>query len=123
MSLSSHVHRVFLLICALCLPAIASVPTPPVATTKIRLDERSMILVPVHINGSGPYEFLLDTGATRTMIDQKLADQLHLPTVGAKTLVGVLASAKLTTVPSGLHNLVVTLPEKNTVELDWVSFE
>jgi len=32
-------------------------------------------------------------------------------------------SAALTTVPSGLRNLVVTLPEKNNVEIDWVSFE
>jgi len=32
-------------------------------------------------------------------------------------------SANLTTVPSGLHNLVVALPEKNDVEVDWVSFE
>jgi beta-xylosidase len=31
-------------------------------------------------------------------------------------------SAALTTVPSGLRNLVVTLPEKNNVEIDWVSF-
>jgi hypothetical protein len=32
-------------------------------------------------------------------------------------------SANVTTVPTGLHNLVVTLPEKNKVEIDWVSFE
>jgi hypothetical protein len=32
-------------------------------------------------------------------------------------------SAKLASVPSGLHNLVVTLPDKNEVEIDWVSFE
>ncbi len=32
-------------------------------------------------------------------------------------------SAKLATAPSGLHNLVVTLPEKNNLEIDWVSFE
>ena len=32
-------------------------------------------------------------------------------------------TAALTTIPSGLHNLVVTMPEKNDVEIDWVSFE
>jgi hypothetical protein len=32
-------------------------------------------------------------------------------------------SANLTTTPSGQHNLVVTMPEKNDVEIDWVSFE
>jgi beta-xylosidase len=30
---------------------------------------------------------------------------------------------KLATVPSGQHDLVVTMPEKNSVEVDWVSFE
>src|SRR5579885_2426712 len=37
------------------------------------------ILVPVQINGQGPYNFVLDTGATFTCVDQKLADQLKLP--------------------------------------------
>ena len=32
-------------------------------------------------------------------------------------------SVNLATIPSGLHNLVVTMPEKNNVEVDWVSFE
>jgi hypothetical protein len=32
-------------------------------------------------------------------------------------------NSKLASVPSGLHDLVVTLNEKNSVELDWVSFE
>lgn len=32
-------------------------------------------------------------------------------------------AANLTTPPSGQHNLVVTMPEKNNVEIDWVSFE
>ncbi|HEX5399877.1 MAG TPA: family 43 glycosylhydrolase [Verrucomicrobiae bacterium] len=32
-------------------------------------------------------------------------------------------SARLATIPSGLHNLVVTMPQKNNVEIDWVSFE
>jgi len=37
------------------------------------------ILVPVKINGQGPYTFVLDTGATFTCIDQKLANELKLP--------------------------------------------
>ena len=32
-------------------------------------------------------------------------------------------SATLSSAPVGLHNLVVTMPEKNNVEIDWVSFE
>jgi len=32
-------------------------------------------------------------------------------------------SAKMATAPSGLHNLVVSTPEKSDVAIDWVSFE
>ena len=37
------------------------------------------VLVPVHINGAGPYQFVLDTGATLTCVDQSLAERLELP--------------------------------------------
>ena len=57
-----------------------------------------MIIVPVSINGSGPYDFLLDTGCAKTIIDQKLADELGLARVSEKTVVGVLASARMSVV-------------------------
>jgi hypothetical protein len=34
-----------------------------------------------------------------------------------------VVNTKLATAPSGPHDLVVSLPEKNSVEVDWVSFE
>src|SRR5437899_9906740 len=37
------------------------------------------IIVPVKINGRGPYKFVLDTGATFTCIDTKLVEELKLP--------------------------------------------
>ena len=37
------------------------------------------VVVPVHVNGTGPYQFILDTGATLTCVDEKLADRLELP--------------------------------------------
>ena len=37
------------------------------------------LLVPVHINGQGPFDLVLDTGATFTCIDESLAKQLALP--------------------------------------------
>ncbi len=37
------------------------------------------IVVPVHINGQGPFSFVLDTGATLTCVDQNLVEQLKLP--------------------------------------------
>ena len=69
--------------CAICLSAGAAVPdqTKPAAkivTAKIKLDDLSMIIVPVSINGSGRYDFMLDTGCGKTMVDQRLAEELHL---------------------------------------------
>lgn len=37
------------------------------------------IIVPVRINGEGPFNFVLDTGATLTCVDQELAKRLNLP--------------------------------------------
>lgn len=36
------------------------------------------ILVPVRINGKGPFDFVLDTGATITCLDASLAKELEL---------------------------------------------
>lgn len=36
------------------------------------------ILVPVRLNGTGPYDFVLDTGATLTCLHDELADSLGL---------------------------------------------
>jgi predicted aspartyl protease len=96
-------HLLVLLAFAICVPAVAAAqdqtqPNPHIVTAKIKLDELSMIIVPVSINGSGPYDFLLDTGSAKSMVDQKLADELGLPRVGEKTIVGVLASAKTSVV-------------------------
>src|SRR5438270_12641544 len=48
------------------------------------------IIVPVKINGHGPFKFVLDTGATFTCIDQKLVDQLNLPEWRGQFGLGVL---------------------------------
>jgi predicted aspartyl protease len=37
------------------------------------------IVVPVYINGRGPYQLILDTGATFTCVDNTLAQELNLP--------------------------------------------
>ena len=47
---------------------------------------RSRPLAPVYINGRGPFTFLIDTGATKTLIDQQLAASLELAVLGQTTL-------------------------------------
>jgi predicted aspartyl protease len=45
------------------------------------------LMVPVYLNGQGPFDFVLDTGATLTCVDQAVATRLQLPT--ARGMVGV----------------------------------
>jgi hypothetical protein len=54
--------------------------------TKFRTAAESMMVVPVTINGAGPFDFLLDTGSTRTLLERRLAEDLHLEPVGKAML-------------------------------------
>jgi predicted aspartyl protease len=42
----------------------------------------TMVLVPVRVNGRGPYDFVLDTGASSSTISQSLSRRLRLPRTG-----------------------------------------
>ncbi len=54
-----------------------------------------MALVPVYINGQGPFTFALDTGASHTLIDREIANQLNLKAVGEPVeTTGVSAEAE-----------------------------
>ena len=46
------------------------------------------VLVPVSINGQGPFRFALDTGADVSLVDQSLAEQLGLPIAGKPEAIG-----------------------------------
>ena len=86
-----------LLICATSLPAIAAPATTEV-TVRIKIANDYLIVVPVTINGSGPYDFVLDTGSNNTMLDQKLVDDLALPHGKATTIFGANGSTSLSAV-------------------------
>jgi predicted aspartyl protease len=45
----------------------------------------TLVLVPVCLSGHGPYPFVLDTGATQSLVDRTLADQLQLASTGMST--------------------------------------
>jgi hypothetical protein len=66
-----------------------------VASLPFRLTNRHQIVLPVSINHSGPYHFLLDTGTQITMVDPVLANSLRLDTQGAAVVAsaGMQASA------------------------------
>jgi hypothetical protein len=74
---------------ALAGPLAAQVPQSN-DMVKFRLRDGYLILVQTRINGVGPFDFLLDTGTTRTVIDPELARQLKAPVVGEVSLTGIL---------------------------------
>lgn len=55
-------------------------------------DTGGRMTVPVKIGANGPYDFLIDTGAERTIIARGLAERLGLAPTGKATLVGVAGS-------------------------------
>ncbi len=104
MSQISRFNRLFVVLTiAICAPAVAAAqdqaePSLQIVTAKIRLNDLFMIIVPVSINGSGPYDFMLDTGSSKTIVDSKLAEEIGLPVLGEKNVVGALASAHMSVV-------------------------
>jgi hypothetical protein len=111
MSLPYRFNRLSaLLMSVICVAAVApaqdqAAPTPKIVTAKIKVDDLSMIIVPVSINGTGPYDFLLDTGCASSIMDQKLAEQLTLPQVGIRKIIGVLGATPVSVVRADSFSL------------------
>src|SRR5664280_3733328 len=60
-----------------------------VESVPFRLVNRYQMIVPVSVNRSGPYNFLLDTGTQITMLDPSLVAKLHLNTQGTAVVASV----------------------------------
>lgn len=52
-------------------------------------DSSLRMTAPVRINGQGPFDFVVDSGANRTVISRDLAETLGLPAVGQTDVHGV----------------------------------
>jgi predicted aspartyl protease len=61
-------------------------------------DQNDRMTVPVSIGGSGPYAFLIDTGAERTVISRELARRLALNESGSLLMHSVTGSERVGTV-------------------------
>jgi predicted aspartyl protease len=55
--------------------------------------DTSLITIPVLVNGRGPYRFLLDTGATHSILSMDVANQLKIPSGRTENL--ITASGKV----------------------------
>ena len=80
-------------------------------TFRLAGSKQALILLPAFVDGRGPYSFVLDTGATATVVSNELADALALPRGEGQE--GRGAAGKMTLVKSQLPSLTVG---KETVE-------
>jgi hypothetical protein len=101
-----------LVLAATIVPPLAAEAHCPgnVASVPFRLVNRHWIVLALSIDHTGPYNFLLDSGAQITMIDPSLATALHLDTQGRAEVVGVgsgesAAYAQLDLVEAGSHSV------------------
>ena len=92
---------------ALASAAVAAAPEPAAPTgTRIEItetldldvDRTQRMTVPVNISGRGPYSFIVDTGAQRTVISRELADRLGLDRGRTATLASMTETSRIETV-------------------------
>lgn len=67
-------------------PPPQPLPDAPAETLGIGTDRNERMTVPVQIDGKGPYAFVVDTGAERTVISRELAGTLKLGSGGSAQL-------------------------------------
>lgn len=78
-------------------PVVAAGATVPMQVVKDATGS-VLVTVPVAIRGQGPYTFILDTGASRTVIDRQVAERLGLETVPAITIASDVSGSLQATV-------------------------
>ena len=66
-------------------------------TLKITEDRSTRMTLPVKIDGQGPFAFIIDTGADRTVISAELAARLNLPRGAPVTLHGASGEKEVET--------------------------
>lgn len=81
------------------MPGAAQAPAPapapalinPAIAEVLALDEERnrRLTVPVHIDGSGPFDFMIDTGSQATAVTREINATLGLHPAGTATLVGM----------------------------------
>jgi hypothetical protein len=78
-------------------------PTPPPDTgaqLETAFDQALRMTVPVYLNGQGPFGFVVDTGANRTVVSTEVAATCNLPSAGQADVHGIAGAepANLATV-------------------------
>lgn len=102
--------------------------TPPATGTRLEtaFDEALRMTVPVHLDGRGPFQFVVDTGANRTVVGVETAARCNLENDGVAPVHGIagVQPAPLVKVPRlrvgqvQSHDLVLPLLPKASLGAD-----
>jgi predicted aspartyl protease len=95
------------------------------------VEHTSLVVVPVRINGHGPYRFLLDTGASNTILSLSIAEGLGIQKLRSYTIISAGGSVSgtirklstLTVGPARLEDVeiaVANFPLLKTMNVDGV---
>jgi hypothetical protein len=98
-----HPASLFCVVALLTLAPSEVAPSPPLCSGReaapgleVRFDlhPSQIVVVPVLINGTGPFEFLLDTGTDTTIVEPELAKSLRIRPNG-RTVLETVAGSKV----------------------------
>lgn len=78
------------------IPLLDPAIPPTIVRTGPSLDDR--VTIPIHIDGKGPWNFIIDTGSQRTVVARELALQLALPPRAMVTILSMTGKAEANTV-------------------------
>ncbi len=84
-----NISKFLICVAVLVCPVFASPRTLAASTTQFKLLNGYVIVIPVTVNGAGPYEFVLDTGSNTTLIGAEFARELRLRPLDRVELVSV----------------------------------
>jgi len=70
-------------------PAQPAAPPDMGAQLETAFDQAKRMVVPVYLNGKGPFGFVVDTGANRTVVASEVAVECGLPIVGQVDVHGI----------------------------------
>jgi Aspartyl protease len=83
---SGPIRCLLVVMALLCVTPVSFAVAPVPAVVPFHFVRGFAVLVPVTINGHGPYEFMLDTGCTITTVDRELGSELALVPQGQSTV-------------------------------------
>lgn len=65
-------------------PTVGADGSMNVAIRVLKHGKQVIALVPVTIDGKGPYNFAIDTGASQSLVDSSVAKKLHVAATGSR---------------------------------------